>query len=202
MNKLISMPNAFTPTRLKTLGFSMVEMAVCMVLVATLSAFAYAKYNQAPTKANGLMAATTQAAVEQAIIKVTNTLDKPVNGPDGLTFNDLNTALDLVSSSSSGNLVLSVTDVTNKKFVLSAPGFPRLASYQIQPNGSIKALGIDPSLTSQFTITPDATLARIIEIGPTGGRGRRGRAIPDPVPMGGRFPESTAAAWASALPPA
>ena len=198
------MPNTSTTRkRPVSLGFSMLEMAVCMVLVATLSAFAYAKYNAAPTKANGLMAATTQGAVEQALIKVTNTLDKPINGPSGLTFNDLNTALDLVSGSSSSHLVLSVTDVPNKIFVLSAPGFPRLASYQIQSNGNIKALGIDPSLTSQFTITPDASRARIIELTRTGpARGRGGRGVPDPLPPGARFPASGAAAFPAAGIPA
>lgn len=186
-------PSASKPTRLKTLGFSMTEMAVTMVLIATLTAFAYAKFNSAPTKANGLMAATTQGAVEQAIIKVTNTLDKPINGPSGLTYNDLNTALDLVSGSSSGNLVLSVTDIPTKKFVLSSPGVVNLAYFQIEANGNIKALGIHPSIQSQFAITPAASRSRIIENITSGGWG--GIPVPIPHTYGAHFPASTSAAF-------
>ncbi|MBY0449145.1 MAG: hypothetical protein K2X01_00785 [Cyanobacteria bacterium] len=145
-------------------GLTMLEIAVTSVLVAVLMGVSYSKMSMGIPKANGFAAAVAQGALEKAFSQVSNTLDKQTVD---FTNGDLNAVLDMVSGSSSSNLVLSVTNPDTKEITVTVGG-RNIAKMNLLSNGGVNATNINSeAVANSFTLAGPANLQRIVEVGPS-----------------------------------
>ena len=145
-------------------GFTMLEVAVTSLLVAVLVGVSYTKMSASIPKSNGFAAAVAQGALEKAFSQVSNTLDKQTSD---FTNGDLNTVLEMVSGSNTGNLALSVTNQATKEITVSM-GNLSIATLELKSNGGVNATNINSdAVKNTFTIAGPDGLRRIVEVGPS-----------------------------------